>query len=218
MAVKKIKPMKSFCPKCKRNTNHEVLAEKELSGVAGYDEITWWEAYQIIQCKGCDEVSFRIEASNTEDYDPNTGDLEKHVSIFPDATNEREPMANFKLLPQSVRTIYLEVLKTLGQGAPLLAAIGLRVLIEAICIEQGMTSKNLEKKIDELAHNGFLSTKEAEFLHRHRFMGNIAAHEISAPEPRALVAAVDIAETILKSIYILPELAEEMTPRSRRKK
>jgi len=46
---------------------------------------------------------------------------------------------------------------------------------------------------------GLLSAKQAEFLHNHRFMGNEAAHEIVAPN-RRLVAAIDIAETLLKTI------------------
>jgi len=44
-------------------------------------------------------------------------------------------------------------------------------------------------------------------------MGNVAAHEIVAPKPTELVAALDIAETLLKTIYVLPEVAEIMKPK-----
>ena len=39
-------------------------------------------------------------------------------------------------------------------------------------------------------------------------MGNAAAHEMIAPKATELVAALDIAETLLKTIYILPEVAD----------
>ena len=57
---------------------------------------------------------------------------------------------------------------------------------------------------------GLLSKKQAEFLHNHRFMGNEAAHEMVAPKPEHLVAALDIAETLLKTIYVLPKMADKI--------
>lgn len=57
---------------------------------------------------------------------------------------------------------------------------------------------------------GWLSQKQAETLHMHRFMGNVAAHEIQAPKPQELIAALDIAETLLKTIYILPDMADSI--------
>ena len=38
-------------------------------------------------------------------------------------------------------------------------------------------------------------------------MGNEAAHEIVAPKAQDLIAALDIAETLLKTIYVLPNVA-----------
>lgn len=111
----------------------------------------------------------------------------------------------------------METLKALSSGMPLLAAIGLRALIESICLEQKTKSRTLAKGIDELAANGLLSQKQAEFLHNHRFMGNVAAHEIEAPKPEHLIAALEIAETLLKTIYILPEIAEQIKPKTKKK-
>jgi len=71
--------------------------------------------------------------------------------------------------------------------------------------------------IDELASVGLLSKKQADFLHSHRFMGNEAAHEIVSPKPEHLIAALDIAETLLKTIYILPEMAEQINKKKKKK-
>ena len=60
------------------------------------------------------------------------------------------------------------------------------------------------------AEMGHLSNTQANFFHKHRFMGNLAAHEIVAPKPEHLIAALDIAETLLKTIYVLPTLAESL--------
>lgn len=62
--------------------------------------------------------------------------------------------------------------------------------------------------IDELADSGLLAKSQAELLHKHRFLGNVAAHEMKEPSPKVLNAALDIAETLLKTIYVLPGIAD----------
>jgi hypothetical protein len=141
--------------------------------------------------------------------------MEEYESLYPNRMEEREPIVGYEAFPKRTRQIYMEVLKALNTGAPLLSAIGLRALIESVCLEQQTKAKNLAGGIDELADLGFLSKKQAEFLHEHRFMGNDAAHEIKAPEPQELVAALDIAETLLKTIYILPQTAAAINPERR---
>jgi hypothetical protein len=205
---------KVLCGECKKVTNHNVIAEHKTSGDANDDEIHWWATYQIVQCMGCDDISFRRVSACTEDYDPNTGKIEESEALYPDRISGRTPMEDHDLFPVKTKRVYLETLKALNNQTPLLAAIGLRALIESICIEQKTKSKNLAKGIDELAAMGLLSTKQAEFLHNHRFMGNEAAHEIVAPKPEHLVVAIDIAETLLKTIYILPNKAETMKPKA----
>lgn len=198
---------KVLCPgSCKNVTNHIVLAEYKTSGDAYNGAIQWWSTYQIIQCQGCETISFRESSSCSEDFDPSTGKMEETVTLYPDRLAGREPINGYDDFPIKTARIYLETIKSLNNQTPILAAIGLRALIESICLEQKTKSKNLAGGIDELASMGLLSKKQADFLHNHRFMGNAAAHEIISPEPQHLVAALDIAETLLKTIYILPKL------------
>jgi hypothetical protein len=89
---------------------------------------------------------------------------------------------------------------------PVLAGVGLRALIEAICTDQKAKGRKLEKKIDAMASMGVLAKAQSDLLHSHRFLGNVAAHRIEAANPAELIAALDIAETMIKTIYILPHL------------
>jgi hypothetical protein len=41
-------------------------------------------------------------------------------------------------------------------------------------------------------------------------MGNAAAHEIESPDRAEFEAALDIAESLLKTLYVLPMLAQDM--------
>ena len=201
---------KVLCASCEKVTNHAILAKHDTTGDYYDGEIQWWRSYQIIQCLGCEAISFRDTSTCTEDYDPQTGKLVETEHLYPDRTEGREPMQGHEKFPVRTRRIYLETLKALNSQSPILAAIGLRALIESICLEQKTKAKTLAKGIDELADIGLLSKKQAEFLHNHRFMGNQAAHEIVAPKPEHLVAAIDIAETLLKTIHVLPDMADQL--------
>lgn len=116
-------------------------------------------------------------------------------------------------LPDSVKKIYREVIFAMNAELPLLSAIGLRTLIEAICHDQRAKKterENLKGLIDFLAELGVLSKKQADLLHSHRFLGNVAAHQITAPRSGELFAALEIAETILKTLYVIPELEKRI--------
>ena len=210
MATKKAKFSKVHCSECRKVTNHDVLASKDFSGEVEEAGIQWWETYEIIQCRGCDEVSFRRTSANTEDVDFYTGKLEETERLYPNPTETRQPMEGYDELPAKTRRVYREVLKALSHGTPILAAIGLRAVIESVCLDQNTKSRSLAKGIDELAELGHLSKTQATFLHKHRFMGNVAAHAIVAPKAEHLIAALDIAETLLRTIYVLPTLAKSL--------
>lgn len=201
--------MKVKCNNCGVLTNHTVL-ETHTNSAERDADYHWTQIFQMIKCDGCDEVSLRIETCTEDDFNPYTGDPESRVSLYPERENERtrESFENDYLLPAKIKKVYREIIASMNKSMAILSGVGLRALIEAICADQGATGSNLKERIDSLSTLGCLSEKQAEILHSHRFLGNVAAHEIIAAKPHELVAALDIAEILLKTIYILPELNE----------
>jgi hypothetical protein len=67
--------LKVYCSQCKRETNHIVIQSVDCVGseVIGYYEeghpatVDWSNNYQIIQCQGCDTVTFRHVSWFSED-------------------------------------------------------------------------------------------------------------------------------------------------------
>ena len=207
--------IKVQCNNCNSETNHKVAAEHKTEGI--YDvnddfEIHWGGKYQIIECLGCNSISFKKETWHSEDYDPRTGMPEINEEIYPEREGSSTRELAFKTLeiPIDVARIYEETIKAINSKLHLISAIGLRTLVEAICIDQERNEKDLEKKIDGLVIMGLLSKEQAKFLHKLRFLGNIATHEITPPTGRELVAAIEIIETLIKTIYILPHLDKEI--------
>ena len=151
--------------------------------------------------------------STSEDFDPNTGQPIEYEYLYPERKSSRSSIKELYSLPTKTRKIYSETLNALNSNLLILSTIGLRGLIESICLDQKVPGRNLEQKIKALAKNGLLSEKQAEILHTHRFLGNEAAHQIEAPKPSDLTAAFDIAEILLKTIYVIPELNASINPK-----
>lgn len=197
-----------YCGTCKRDTNHVILSKKEMR--ADPDSEYWWhQTHHFLQCAGCDTICYAVETTTEDDLHPGER-VESAWKTYPSREGERQPIDRMYALPYKVRVIYDEVIDAINMQLAILSAVGLRALIEAICRERGIAGRNLMEMIDGLSDEGVLSASQAEILHSHRFLGNVAAHEIERARREELLAALEIAESMLKTIYILSKLSDEI--------
>ena len=63
------------CRRCDEKTNHIVLTSVKNTWFG--QDIEGRDEYEIVCCRGCDEISFRSSSSNSEDYanHPETGEI-----------------------------------------------------------------------------------------------------------------------------------------------
>jgi hypothetical protein len=195
------------CKKCKRDTQHEVLRSEVENGSTPH--VDWYNIeYQVVRCKGCENVCFRESIWNSENTDKD-GQPEEQVTIYPNPS-DREPQLDRWELPDTVGRLYQETLTSFNAGAMTLAAAGLRSVVEATCKDQGCAGSNLQKMIDDLVSKGVFLGRDADYLHQHRFLGNEAVHEMESPPEEEFEIALEILEHLLKSIYILPQRNEAL--------
>ena len=198
------------CRSCKRLTRHEIKISVESFSADYFDEkhekFEYFESdsFQIIICMGCRTPSFRHYSVTEHDRHPHTGEWEGSESIYPETLAGRGTVKGAGFLPSVVKQIYLETLKALNSNQPILAGIGLRALVEAVCEEEGVAAKNLQKKIDGLVTKDKLTQDDANVLHHIRALGNEAAHEAKPHSIGKLSRALDIVEYLLQGVYIFP--------------
>lgn len=203
--------VKMPCLRCDGRTTHSIVSLYKRSGQDGSFDFFWTDTYEVVQCKGCDEISFRKTSSNSEDLEPvSETDWEYvvHEDFYPPRTEGLKGLGDeVHYLPYKILSIYRETLKALTSGSPILAGIGLRALLEAICKDNEAEGANLFKQIDDLVVKKLLTPKRADVLHKIRALGNKAAHEISPNTEKQLGLAMSIVEHLLQEVYILPEQA-----------
>jgi len=196
------------CCSCDRDTKHEVLFE---AGESEYD-YRLDRGYQIVECCGCGTKSFRKVVSHIEEayqIGENEWEVPQDITTYPAILKGHKTLSEIHRAPKIVREIYTQSINAIKSGYNILAGIGLRATIEAICNERSVYGKNLEIRIDKLAKGGLVSQNDADRLHAIRFLGNDAAHDIQPADIDSLIAALKIVEHLIVSLYILDRDADD---------
>ncbi|WP_423813073.1 DUF4145 domain-containing protein [Psychrobacter sp. 219-2-C] len=200
-----IKEVKSYCRRCGQYTNHNIIAEKKESF---RDDYAYDQTYQIIECLGCNTKSFRDvidEVEHAFQVAEDEWEVPISITVYPRFIRNHRSLDGEYHLPFMVGQIYKEVILAFQEEALILAGLGLRGTVEAVCNDLKITGRDLEVRISKLATAGYISRKDAERLHGIRFMGNDAAHKIKKPNTIQLSVALKIVEHMLSSVYILEE-------------
>jgi hypothetical protein len=122
-------------------------------------------------------------------------------------------------VPDELRELLEEIYAALQIGAPRLALMGTRALIDMVAVREAGDVGTFTAKIAALEQKGFVSKRNSDVLAVALDAGNAAAHRGFKPETDVLLAVIDIVENIVQAIYHLPHSAarvkRETPPRTR---
>lgn len=186
-----------FCNTCKNETNHSCEADcyRDYQNIVATDvTLDDTVGYRLWICAGCEEGTLeRYYVCEPLD--------EADSELFPARTRLHVAEKQFKQLPKKLDAIYREILKAYNNNLLVLSAIGIRALLEGICADKGIESSGLQGMIERMA--SILPSNIVSNLHGIRFIGNVAAHQLTAPELGDLRLAIDICEDLLNFLYEL---------------
>ncbi|MGQ4706342.1 DUF4145 domain-containing protein [Bacillus thuringiensis] len=242
---------KIYCSSCAKKTNHIFLNDKKenkleykISDSDFEEEIdfSFSDEYYIIQCMGCDKVAFlNIYSDETmfyidgDDYWGNRVYLQDY-NVYPEEPQREdvipknlrfESQYEFNHLPEFIEVLREEVISAYKINSRLLCGMGLRMIVEAVCKEKGITKtpklkkgnpildgngKNvmrnltLSEKIDLLKEQNIIDESQKNILHEVRDLGNDTAHEIKSHTLRLLKSVLNVVDFILYNIYEIPNI------------
>lgn len=193
------------CNSCRQVTRHEVrythTRRDEIEEGPGF---YYWDEtrYRMLVCLGCESGTLEqgSTSSGMEDY---SGEQIWETQYFPDRILGKLSPKKYSKLNSRLDGLYREVTSAFNGGQRTLCAIGLRTLVEGICAEKVAAGPraSLEAKINGLGK--VLPENIVRNLHAFRFMGNRAAHELSAPTQDDLSLAISVVEDLLNFLYEL---------------
>jgi hypothetical protein len=199
----------SDCRSCCRSTRHSISAEVDDRREDEFnDELHSW---RVVCCLGCGTYSFQRKVEDFHDLEEDSfGNLAHSVvtNVYPSVVKDHHGLSYTYFLPPLIRTIYRQTISALSQSANVLASIGLRACIEAVCNHLDISGRDLQKRIDQLFKGGYVSNGDKRRLHAIRFLGNDAAHEIKEPKHIDIRIALEIVEHLLNTVFILEKRSE----------
>jgi uncharacterized protein DUF4145 len=206
---------KFICKECCRETSHSIISSYSEAGYedcGGGNGVDWDVRNQIIQCLGCEAVSFRVISTFSEDYDYDQEGkmvLNETVKYYPGRSEGLKAISSY-LLPENVQCIYKETILAIENEQNVLAGIGIRALIETICKDLKAEGKDLYNKINDLKEKSIVTNEGVDTLHKLRVLGNDAAHEVKEHNKQQLSVAIQIIEHMLDGTYIIPHKVAEV--------
>lgn len=189
-----INELKIDCRECLRPTRHNLIYSTNVADT----ELD--EKYQIVQCNGCDSLSFRRIT-----FRKNQSNNKEEIDLYPSRIKGRQKL-QLESIPPTIAQIYEEIHLALSNRLLIVATTGMRTLIELVCNDLNSTAGNLKGKINDLLRRQLLTPKNANNLHKLRDFGNDAAHEANIQSENTLNRCIDIIEHLLKDIYS-PEIS-----------
>src|SRR2546428_12059346 len=135
------------CRNCLQKTKHDVLREyaSKVTLEPPEPEVRFVGRYQIVRCRGCEEISFVHAAWNDDDIDEG-GNVVMRVKVFPFRMSGLKTIDGIQYLPDSVKRVYEETHAALAADVAILGAIGVRATIEAICNDKRAAGGGLDQK------------------------------------------------------------------------
>lgn len=203
--------VQSDCSSCGRETRHEVLFNHSVN--ASNEWFNEKDSWQVVSCMGCLTISFRKVHEDFDDIEENEFGVASHAvnsTSYPRVIKNYKGLNSTYYLPTIIRKIYSQTTNAISEQSYLIASIGLRAIIEAVCNNLKISGSNLEKRIDQLCKAGHVSNSDKKRLHAIRFLGNDAAHELKEPQLSEIRIALEIIEHMLNTIYILEKKSNNL--------
>lgn len=202
--------IKNYCEQCEFDTNHKILSKITVNNDDPLS-YSFTAEYMIVECLGCDNISFRkeyidIESSYPDEYGNWIPDIT--ITSYPKKEKVLQKLENCYLLPFKIKSIYDEAINAYNSGCFILTGIAFRAVIEAICLEENIPGNNLEKKINNLVKHKLITEKEAKRLHSIRFLGNDSVHEMIIPPEKSLKIVLSIINHSLNNLYLIDRDSE----------
>jgi hypothetical protein len=202
---------KRYCNTCKYTTNHFLNSKHirlywEVENEGTPEEFPLWREeweYRFWVCMGCDTAMLE-EAYNGPGYTDNNGKEFYEYTTFPRRSSTEWVPKRFASIDKNLSEIYKEIIAAYNSGLTISCAIGLRALLEGICVSKGITdevSRGLEDKLRKLKTEKHLPENIVDGLHSFKFMGDNAAHRLVSPIKSELHLAIQIMEDLLNFLY-----------------
>lgn len=210
-----------YCNKCGGERHHEVLHHETVNWEEVVDDryhLDGVNTYDLVKCCGCDSVALRHQSWFSEDTDEQ-GRPNVRTNFYPPESYRSEPKwlnDLFWTLPLDnnfVGEFIEEIYVALRNKSLRLAVMGIRALLEQVMIDKVGDHGTFKGNLNAFEANGLISRSQRAVLEPVLEAGHATMHRAFKPTTSDVGRLMDIAESIIESIYINEHRASELAKR-----
>ncbi len=197
-----------FCNECGKVTTHRCHGAH--SSYRGDYEFYGYRLYICDECEAgaLEEFYTTPEICDERGGNWNKEDLVGEYAYFPERLQFIRQPREFPRIPQKLNGIYHEIIIAFNAHLPILCAIGIRALIEGICIDNQITDWGLKDKIPKL--DDLVDQEIVDGLNTIKGLGDAAAHRLDEAFKEEAELAIEFCEELLAHLY-----CSELTQKSK---
>ncbi len=203
--------VKIYCNTCKGETNHDVKSTHDQSYHEEFEDhgqrfLGYYEQteFRFLICCGCDSATLQEKWTCSGMHDHNGDDIYSY-NYHPKRKNLGEREAKkFHHVDKKLNDSYKEIITAFQQGLGIVTAMGVRALLEGICVIEGIDDSvawGLAKKIEKLKDAPNIPDSIIDGLNGLKFIGDDAAHRLNATDKHTLSLSIDLLESLLTHLY-----------------
>ncbi|WP_367882969.1 DUF4145 domain-containing protein [Pseudomonas syringae] len=185
--------LRSYCNKCSGITKHDCLSEKNESQDVCTDEYeySWSKTSRFIECRGCEEVTLRVDWWHSE-YDAS-----EDVDFYPPRISRQYPKWSTRL-PRDWQSMLREIYAALHADSRRLAMMGARTIVDMYMNDTVGDVGGFAKKLNKLVSDGYLGRQDKDVLDTALEAGHAASHRGHLPTANDINHVMDIVENLLQ--------------------
>jgi len=216
--------VKGHCNTCAGERNHRILHLYQTDWseeIVDDSRIYGADLYELLQCAGCDSVTFRHTSTHSE-ITNDEGRAMPTIAYYPPATFRRLPkwvhavvinddkFPSIIWLPEFVTRLMREIYTALHGDCLSFAAMGIRALLETTMIQRVGDQGSFKKNLRDFQDKGHISSDQRKILEATLELGHASIHRNYAPSRYAVMLALDITENILEMLFVSYKQAEAL--------
>jgi hypothetical protein len=187
----------SYCNRCSQDTKHDCLSAKEEvhDEQSGDFEYQWGKVSRFLECRGCEEVTLRVQWWHSED------DHSHDVTFYPPRISRQAPKWHLSL-PHDWQSLLREVYAALHANSRRLAMMGARAIVDMYMNDTVGDIGGFPRKLGQLVSAGYLSLQDRNVLETALEAGHAAAHRGHIPSSDEINHVIDIVENLLQKVAL----------------
>jgi hypothetical protein len=196
-------PIWSFCNKCSGQTKHYCRSTQvqEHSEDAGDFEYSWVKTSRFLECRGCEEVTLRVDWWHSE-YD-----MSEETDFYPPRISRQAPEWH-RSLPSDWQSMLREIYAALHANSRRLAMMGARTIVDMYMNDAVGDIGGFAKKLNKLVIDGHLGGQDKDVLEAALEAGHAASHRGHLPSSNQISHVMDIVENLLQKKALQHSAAE----------